>query len=314
MVLIHDDQAMEAPSRAYGAGSDRAADRARNTRALAVTLVLVTAYMVAEIVGGILANSLALLADAGHMLADAGALGLTLFALWFTRRPATAKHTYGFHRTEILAALANGATLIAIAISIIVEAYGRFRAPPDVRAGLMLVIATGGLVVNLISLWVLHEEGGHASLNMRGAWLHVLTDTLGSVQVIIAGVLVWTLGWTWVDPLASVLIALLVVFSAWELLRGSTAVLMESAPGHIDVDEVREAILATEGVGAVDDLHVWTITSGLEALSAHVLVCDDRSPRALLADIRGMLRARFRIGHVTIQVESETCEEADLHP
>lgn len=292
----------------------RPSPRGRDTRGLTVTLVLVTAYMIAEIVGGILANSLALLADAGHMLGDAGALGLALFAIWFARRPATAKHTYGFYRTEILAALANGATMIAIAISIIVEACDRFRAPPEVRAGMMIAVASGGLVVNLIGLWMLRDDGRETSLNVRGAWLHVLTDTLGSVQAIVAGALVWAFGWAWVDPLASVLIALLVVFSAWELLRGSTAVLMESAPGHIDVDEVRDAILATPGVGAVDDLHVWTITSGLEALSAHVLVCDDRPPRVLLNDIRGMLRTRFRIDHVTIQVETESCDESGLHP
>jgi cobalt-zinc-cadmium efflux system protein len=297
----------------------RASAHGRDTRALTVTLALVAAYMVAEIVGGIVTNSLALLADAAHMLGDAGALCLALFALWFARRPATAKHTYGFYRTEILAALANGATLVAIAISIIVNAYGRFRAPPEVRAGLMIVIASGGLLVNLVGLWVLRGEDaagthGHGNLNVHGAWLHVLTDTLGSVEAIVAGVLIWTVGWHWVDPLASVLIALLVVYSAWELLRASTAVLMEGAPGHIDVDEVRDAILATPGVGAVDDLHVWTITSGLEALSAHVLACDDRPPRVLLNEVRAMLRARFRIGHVTIQVETESCDEAGLHP
>ncbi len=280
----------------------RAPARGRDTRALTVTLALVAAYMVAEIVGGIVTNSLALLADAAHMLGDAAALGLALFAIWFARRPATAKHTYGFYRTEILAALANGATLVAIAISIIVSASGRFRVPPEVRGGLLIVIAGGGLLVNL------------GSLNMHGAWLHVLTDTLGSVQAIIAGVLIWTVGWHWVDPLASVLIALLVVYSAWELLRASTAVLMEGAPGHIDVDEVREAILATPGVGAVDDLHVWTITSGLEAISVHVLACDDRPPRTLLNEVRAMLRTRFRIDHVTIQVETESCDEAGLHP
>ena len=305
---------MSAPVAEHVGPRARAFARARNTRGLTVTLVLVTAYMVAEIVGGLLANSLALLADAAHMLGDAGALGLALFAIWFARRPATAKHTYGFYRTEILAALANGATLIAIAISIIVEAWGRFRAPQEVRAGLLIVIATGGLLVNLIGLWMLHDERDDTSLNVRGAWLHVFTDALGSVQAIVAGALLWTLGWAWVDPLASVLISLLVVFSAWELLRGSTAVLMESAPGHIDVDEVRNAILATPGVGAVDDLHVWTITSGLEALSAHVLICDERPPRVLLNDIRDMLRARFRIDHVTIQVETESCDEPGLHP
>jgi cobalt-zinc-cadmium efflux system protein len=247
------------------------------------------------------------------MLGDAAALGLALFALWFARRPATAKHTYGFYRTEILAALVNGATLVGIAISIIVEAYGRIQAPPPVRAGLMLVVAVGGLLVNIASLWILHGHDEH-SLNVHGAWVHVVTDTLGSVQAIGAGVLLWMFGWSWVDPLASILIALLIVFSAWKLLRASTAVLMESAPGHIDVDEVRVALLATPGVGAVDDLHVWTITSGLEAISAHVLLCDDRSPRALLAEIRAMLRTRFRIDHVTIQVETEACDEAGLHP
>ncbi len=295
----------------------RAPARGRDTRALTVTLALVAAYMVAEIVGGIVTNSLALLADAAHMLGDAAALGLALFAIWFARRPATAKHTYGFYRTEILAALANGATLVAIAISIIVSASGRFRVPPEVRGGLLIVIAGGGLLVNLVGLWVLraeHDTGARGSLNMHGAWLHVLTDTLGSVQAIIAGVLIWTVGWHWVDPLASVMIALLVVYSAWELLRASTAVLMEGAPGHIDVDEVREAILATPGVGAVDDLHVWTITSGLEAISVHVLACDDRPPRTLLNEVRAMLRTRFRIDHVTIQVETESCDEAGLHP
>ena len=292
---------------------ERATAPAQHTTALTATLALVTLYMIAEVVGGLMANSLALLADAGHMLGDAAALGLALFALWFARRPATAKHTYGFYRTEILAALVNGATLVGIAISIIVEAWGRFQEPPPVKAGLMLVVAAGGLVVNILGLWLLH---GHdeRSLNVHGAWVHVVTDTLGSVQAIAAGVLLWMFGWRWVDPLASILIALLIVFSAWKLLRASTAVLMESAPGHIDVDEVRVALLATPGVGAVDDLHVWTITSGLEALSAHVLLCDDRSPRALLEEIRAMLRTRFRIDHVTIQVETEACNEAGLHP
>jgi cobalt-zinc-cadmium efflux system protein len=300
-------------ARPLAEADERVSARARHTTALVVTLGLVTTYMIAEILGGLAANSLALLADAAHMLGDAVALGLALFAIWFARRPATAKHTYGFYRTEILAALANGATLVAIAISIMIEAFGRFRAPPEIRAGLMLLIATGGLAVNLLGLWMLHGHDEN-SLNVHGAWVHVVTDALGSVQAIAAGVLVWTLGWRWVDPLASVLIALLIVFSAWKLLRASTSVLMESAPGHIDVDEVRVALLATPGVGAVDDLHVWTITSGLEALSAHVLLCDDRSPRALLTEIRAMLRTRFRIDHVTIQVETEACDEAGLHP
>ena len=311
--MINTGHTMSASPQPATTVMERTVHHHQSATRLGILLALVTVYMVAEVVGGLAANSLALLADAAHMLSDAGAVGLALFALWFARRPATAKHTYGFYRTEILAALLNGATLVAIAISIIVEAYGRFRAPPDVRAGLMLTIAAGGLAVNVVSLWLLHDHD-RGSLNLHGAWLHVATDTLGSVQAIVAGVLLWTFGWRWVDPLASVLIALLVVFSAWGLLRGATAVLMESAPGHIDVDEVRNAILGTPGVGAVDDLHVWTITSGMEALSAHVLVCDDRPSRVLLNDIRAMLRARFRIDHVTIQVETEACEESGLHP
>ena len=245
--------------------------RRGHPRRLGIVLALVSAYLVAEVVGGLLTNSLALLADAGHMLSDAAALALSLFAIWIAERPATPARTYGYYRTEILAALVNGATLIAIAIYIFIEAFQRFRAPPEVLGGLMMTFAAGGLVVNLAGLWILNAGRGE-SLNMRGAWLHVLTDALGSVGAIVGGALIYFFGWSWADPAVSVLIGLLVLYSSWGLLKESVAVLMEGTPGQIDVDAVRDAIASVPAVRGVHDLHVWSITSGMVALSAHVTV------------------------------------------
>lgn len=287
----------------HGAGGSRTENRNRLRWALA----LAASFMVAEVVGGIAANSLALLADAGHMLSDVAALGLSLFALWMAGRPSGSGKTFGYHRVEILAALVNGATLVALAVWIVVEAVGRLDAPPEVRGPLLLVVAVGGLVVNLIALAVLHG-GRDESLNVRGAWLHVMADALGSVQAIGAGALIWAFGWYWVDPVASIVIAVLIVYSSWSLLQEAVSVLMESAPGHLDVDEVRDAILRVEGVGEVHDLHVWTITSGFVALSAHV-VAEEGAERNgdLLPVLREELHDRFGIEHVTIQVEPEPC-------
>lgn len=287
----------------HGAGGSRTENRNRLRWALA----LAASFMVAEVVGGIAANSLALLADAGHMLSDVAALGLSLFALWMAGRPSGSGKTFGYHRVEILAALVNGATLVALAVWIVVEAVGRLDAPPEVRGPLLLVVAVGGLVVNLIALAVLHG-GRDESLNVRGAWLHVMADALGSVQAIAAGALIWAFGWYWVDPVASIVIAVLIVYSSWSLLQEAVSVLMESAPGHLDVDEVRDAILRVEGVGEVHDLHVWTITSGFVALSAHV-VAEEGAERNgdLLPVLREELHDRFGIEHVTIQVEPEPC-------
>ncbi|HET7322356.1 MAG TPA: cation diffusion facilitator family transporter [Longimicrobiaceae bacterium] len=293
---------------AHGHGHSHAG--AGNARRLGIVLVLVLLYMAAEVVGGLLTNSLALLADAGHMLSDAGALALSLFAVWISRKPATPSHTYGFYRTEILAALANGATLVAISIYVFFEAIRRLGEPPSVQGGLMMAIAVGGLIVNLASLWIL-ESGREANLNVRGAWLHVLTDALGSVGTIVAGALIWALGWEWADPVASLLIGLLVLYSSWALLREAVAVLMEGAPGHIDVDRVRAALVELPGVLSAHDLHVWTITSGMIALSAHVHSAPDRPQGALLNEIRGMLQERFGIEHVTVQVEPEDFRECD---
>lgn len=284
----------------------------RNSRRLALTLALAAVYMLAELVGGIVSGSLALLADAGHMLSDAGALGLSLFAIWMSQRPPNPRRTWGYYRTEILAALANGATLVAISVFILLEAWERLRHPPEIDAPLMMAIAAGGLVVNLLGLYIL-SGGRSESLNIRGAWLHVLTDALGSVQAIAAGALIWAFGWAWADPVASVLIALLVVYSAWHLLRETVGVLMEGTPHHIDVDEVRDALMAIPEVIGVHDLHCWTITSGMESLSAHVVVEEGCAECAKLVEVRTLLHDRFGIDHLTIQIESEAFEEHGLH-
>ena len=293
----------------HGHGHDHgSAYGEKNRKRLAIVLGLVTLYMVAEVVGGLLTNSLALLADAGHMLSDAAALALSLFAMWVARKPPTAKHTYGYYRTEILAALVNGATLVAISVYVVIEAVQRFRQPAEVEGGLMMAVAAGGLLVNLAGLWILNA-GRSESLNVQGAWLHVLTDALGSVGAMAAGGLIWAFGWSWADPAASILISVLVLYSSWALLKEAVAVLMEGAPGDVDVDQVRDAIRAVPGVRAVHDLHVWTITSGMVALSGHVVVGDEDYTPAMLTRIRGPLHDRFGIDHVTVQLECEGFEE-----
>jgi cobalt-zinc-cadmium efflux system protein len=247
------------------------------------------------------------------MLSDAGALGLTLFAMRVARRPPTDSRTYGYYRAEILTALLNGATLVAIAIFILAEAFGRLRNPPEVEGPLMLAVATGGLLVNAAGLWLLHG-GWEANLNIKGAWLHVLTDALGSVQAIVAGTLIWAFAWNWVDPVASVLIAMLVVYSSWTLIGQSVAVLMEGTPGHLALDEVRAAFLDLPDVSHAHDLHVWTITSGFVALSAHVTCPDPTRREHLLGRARRMLASRFDVRHTTIQVESDhSCEGTEHH-
>lgn len=280
----------------------REAGRAGNRARLGWTLLLTLAYMVAEIVGGYLSGSLALLADAGHMFSDAAALALSLFAAWIAARPPTPQHSYGYYRAEILAALANGATLIAISIFVFIEAFHRLGAPHPVEGPLMLAVASGGLVINLAGMAILNA-GKSLSLNVHGAWLHLLTDAMGSVAAIVAGALVWSYGWNWADPVASVLIGILVIFSSWSLLKQAIAILMESTPGHLDVDAVRGAIQSTPGVSEVHDLHIWTITSGMESLSAHVVLADGYEGAASLKTLRQVLHDRFAIDHITIQIE-----------
>jgi cobalt-zinc-cadmium efflux system protein len=269
--------------------------------------------MLAEAVGGWLTNSLALLADAGHMLTDVGALALTLAAIWFAARPATAKKTYGYYRLEILAAFVNGIALVLISLFVIYEAYERFSAPPEIKGTALTVIAAGGLVINLVCAYLLHGDHAH-DLNMRGAWLHVMGDALGSVTAIVAGVLIVSFGWLWADAVCSVLISLIIIFSAWNLIKESVNVLLEGTPSHINLKAVSETIRETPCVADVHDLHVWTITSGMEALSVHVIHEKGVSPPELLKTIRRKLHDEFGIDHLTIQMETPDEEPAGAHP
>lgn len=279
-----------------------------NQRRVALTLVSTSIYMFAEIIGGFYSNSLALLADAGHMLSDVAALALSLFALWITKKPATPRQSFGYYRVEILAALVNAVTLVGVSLYIFYEAIERLQQPEEIQAPIMILIAVGGLLVNLFGLALLHK-GRSDSLNIKGAWLHVLTDTLGSIGVVISGFFVWAFGWTIFDPIASIVISALVVFSAWSLIKETVSVLMESAPGHIDPDAVREAILKVDGVGEIHDLHVWSITSGMESLSCHVVAQPDFDHLELLYKLRCLLSKDFKLNHVTLQIENEGFEE-----
>jgi cobalt-zinc-cadmium efflux system protein len=282
----------------------RAQAAASTRRRLALSLALAAVYMVAEIVGGILTGSLALLADAGHMLSDTAALALALFAAWVAARPADQRWTYGHARAEILAALAQGVALVAVALLIAFEAVERLGAPQSVRGLGMLAIATGGLAVNVAALLILNPGRSH-SLNVRGAWLHVLSDALGSVGAMGAGALIWLFGWYWADPVASLAICALVLYSAWHLIREALDILMEAAPRGLDVGEVERSLSALDGVRSVHDLHVWSVGHGQVALSCHLVVPRDGGCTPLLVDVYGMLGARFGIDHATVQVEPE---------
>ena len=268
-----------------------------------LVLGLTGAFMVLEVVGGWLSGSLALLADAGHMLTDAGALALALLTAWIARRPANDSKTYGYLRWEILAALVNGAALFGIAAWVVLEALRRINHPQPIRSGMFLAIAAAGLVVNLISLGLLHGARS-GSLNARGAYLHVLSDALGSLGALAAAAIIWSTGWTVADPIASIALSLLILVGAWRLLRESTAILLESVPGHVSMSEVQRRILAVPGVRAAHDLHVWTVVNGVVAMSGHAVVPDLGAHPGVLDGIRREM-AGLGIGHVTIQLEVE---------
>ena len=284
----------------------------QSLRSLKLALGLTFVYMIAEAVGGWMPNSLALLADAGHMLTDVAALSLTLAAIWFASRPATSKKTYGYYRYEILAAFINGVALVLISMWVIYEAVERWNSPPEVKGLGLTLIAVGGLLVNLIAAYLLHGDHAH-DLNLRGAWLHVIGDALGSVTAIVAGVLILAFGWVWADAVGSFLISLIIIFGAWRLIRDSVNVLLEGTPAHINLTAVEESIRQTEEVEDVHDLHVWTITSGMEALSVHVVHRNTISQARLLRKIREKLHDDFGIDHLTIQLETPEEEAANSH-
>src|SRR5438105_1249600 len=283
-------------------GSPTAAARSRGR--LRTTLGLTAAFLVVEVLGALFTGSLALLADAGHMLTDVGGLALALFAIWIAARPPTPAKTYGYYRAEILAALVNALLLLAVAGVILVEAYERLIHPRAVLGGPMLAIGALGLVVNLVGAWLLHRDAAD-SLNVRAAYLEILSDALSSLGVLVAAGVVLVTGWIAADALVSAGIALYIVPRTWRLLRQAVNVLLEGVPAHLDLAAIEEALTQVAGVRRVHDLHVWTLTSGREAMSAHVVVQDMREHDRLLEALHAVLHARFGIDHTTIQLETE---------
>jgi cobalt-zinc-cadmium efflux system protein len=279
-------------------------DRSASKRALKLVLALTAAFLVAEVVGGLISGSLALLADAAHMLSDSLSLGVALFAVWLGGRPGGPSRTFGYRRAEILAALFNGVTLVAISIWIFIEAGMRFGDPPEIEAGLMLAIAAGGLFANLVSARILH---GHSeeSLNVSAALRHVIADILGSAGVIVAALIILATGWQYADPVVSVAIGLLILASSWTILRDSVQILLEGSPPGTDVEQVGQAMARVGGVTQIHDLHVWTITSGFPALAAHVLVDRETDCHATRRELEAMLHDRFGLEHTTLQVDHE---------
>ena len=276
--------------------------------ALSITLLM----MIAEVVGGLLSNSLAPLSDAGHMLTDNFALLLSFFAMKFATMPATEKRTFGFYRLEILAALINGIILVVISLYIIYQAYLRMINPQRVEGMLMLIVAVIGLAANIIGAVVLTKHS-HSNLNIRGAYLHIIGDAFSSVGVVVGGVIILYTGWYLIDPILSILISFVIIYGAWALVKESVSILLESVPSHIDIETVATAISKVRGVREAYHIHVWTITSGVHAMSAHVLIDDQPVSRSsdLINDIRTLLAEKFKILHSTIQLE---CERCDMNP
>jgi cobalt-zinc-cadmium efflux system protein len=283
---------------------------ARHTRRLKIVLALTAAFMIVEAAGGVLTGSLALLADAAHMLTDVFGLSLALFAIWFGAKPPTSERTFGFYRAEVLAAAANAILLFAVAGYIFLEAWQRFRTPEPIQTGPMLVVAIGGLGINLLSV-VLLRSASEDSLNVQGAYFEVLDDLLGSVGVIVAALVVRFTGWYYADPVISVAIGLFILPRTWKLLREALAVLLEGAPSHVDVVELERAIASVPGVVAVHDLHVWSLTSGVHSMSGHVVVESPLDGDDVRRRIESLLRGRHKIEHTTIQVETGEREPAE---
>ncbi len=271
------------------------------------------AFFAVELGGGILTNSLALLADAGHMLSDVGALGLSLLALKWTARAPTARKTFGYHRLEILVALVNGLVLWAMAGYIFFEAAGRFFHPPAISSRPLIIIASLGLLVNLLGMYVLYPSREH-NINLRSAFLHLLADSLGSVAAIAAGLAIWWQGWYWFDPLAGVVVGVMIVISSWQLVWEAADILLESTPRHIAADEVQKCLEGHPQVKAVHDLHIWTIASGIYALSVHVTIDDHSNRDCLTGELEELLRQRFGLEHNTIQIEGPDFHDPRVCP
>ena len=277
---------------------------------LRVILVLTSLFFVVEVLGGLWTNSLALLSDAGHMLSDMFALGLSLFAFWLSSKKPSHTKTYGYYRFEVIAAFINGVLLILIALWIFGEAYSRFQHPAPVKSVPMLFIAILGLIINLLGIYLLHKAGTE-NLNIRGALFHLIGDAAGSVGAITAAVVISLTGWTLFDPLVSILIGLLIIYSAWRLLWDVVNILMQGVPPYIDLDKIKQAMLSVDGVTGLCDLHIWSLTSQVDSLSAHVVVEDMGRNKEILEKLTRLINDRFGINHVTLQIEDEgvgTCK------
>ena len=284
---------------------------ARHRRSLIWALALTTTFLVVEVIGAWISGSLALLADAAHMLTDAGGLALALFAIWFASRPPSAAKTYGYLRAEVLAALINAVVLLLLAVYILYEAYQRFFAPPEVLSTPMLIVAVVGLVVNLVSMRLL-AAGSEESLNLKGAYFEVLADMLGSLGVIASALIIMFTGWTIADPIIGAAIGLFIVPRTWALLKHAVNILLEGTPAGFELAKLDEALRALPGVIDTHDLHVWTITSGIDAMSGHLVIADGADHQALLVAARTVLHERFGIDHSTIQIETVATEGGEI--
>jgi cobalt-zinc-cadmium efflux system protein len=307
----HGHRHSHGPGHVHGAAGDLHTEGDGPSGGLRIALGLTALFFVVEVVGGLRANSLALLADAGHMLTDVAALSLSLFVAWFSRQPETPEKTYGYLRWEILAAFLNGATLLLISAWIISEAVLRLRHPQPVAGGLMLVVALASVVINVVSAYVLHG-GSHKNLNLRGAYLHVLGDLLGSVGTVAAAVLVRYTHFLPADPIASIVMTILIMRGSWRLVRESVDILLESTPAHISAGAIRGQLAAIPGIESIHDLHVWTVASGVIAMSAHAIVREPERHQHVLEHIHDAMRL-FGIDHVTIQLERSEMAERELH-
>ncbi|MGE6755112.1 cation diffusion facilitator family transporter [Rossellomorea sp. NPDC071047] len=293
-------------------GHDHSHGHNQNKKALLISFLFIFTFMIVEVIGGIVTNSLALLSDAGHMLSDAAAIGLSLAAFYIGEKASDKGKTYGYKRFEILAAFINGITLIFVSLYIFWEAYHRFIDTPMVSPG-MIVIASIGLVVNIIVAWILMRGDTEHNLNVRSAFLHVLGDMLGSVGAIAAGLLIYFFNWNLADPIASVIVAILIVISGWRVTKDSVHILMEGSPANIDTDKVKMGMAEITGVIEVHDLHVWCITSEFTALSCHVVVEKEVDRDMILLKVSKFLEEEFDIHHSTIQVEGKSVTEGHHH-
>lgn len=292
---------------------DHHSTRSGNKKGILIALLITASIAVLEFFGGLITNSLALLSDSGHMLSDASSLVLSLIAIWFAARPASSRRSFGYYRTEILAALLNGITLFIIAGFIIREAYGRFFDPPTVSTGPMMLIAFIGLAANLASAWALLKKGDvKGNINYRSAYLHVLGDALGSVGAILGGIVMWAFGWYIFDPIISVLVALLILKGAWGVIAQSLHVLMEGVPASIDQNKVKEDLERIMGVQEVHDLHIWSITSGMDSLSCHLVIGEQEDQQRILQEALSMLEEQYRITHATVQIETPLIRHSPL--